>query len=689
MALLAFPLLLSWVARPPPEVAPLVRTCAPVSASPMTSQLQPFLPSVRLRASAVRMQLAFPAHAEHRGAVAAARAPRTASDWRVLLSLCIGDWPLLLAALLALTLAATGDALIPQLQSEALNVLLYTEAVAMRPRLLVSLAKLASVGVLTALFTGVRGFLFWLSGARLVKRLRVALFASLLAKPQSFYDTRGTGELGSRLNADCIKLSDVLSLNVNIVLRQIMQSVVGITIVARLNRQLALIVLTGVSVRGALNYAYAAFNKRVAKAQQAALAESAAVADQSLSLVQVVRAHGTQEYEQERYESQLSRLLSLQTTQGALYGVSRVVNGALNTFLLCGVMAYGGALVVAGILPAKMMTSFVFYTEFIGSASFDVADQWRSIQEAMGAASEVFALLRAETTTSRPNATTAFAASTTPEQEVAKSSKRGQLEIDQVRFAYPSRSSEQVLDGLSVSIPAGSSVAVVGSSGGGKSTIFKLVLRFYEPTAGSIRLDGEELETIPETELRRLVAWVPQEPPLFGNVTIAENIAYGLNASMEQIVAAAREANCHKFISALPHGYQTRLGASGASLSGGQKQRVAIARALVRNPSLLLLDEATSALDTESAREIESALRRASIQRTVMFTTHKVDQARKADLILVIANGVVAEQGSHDELRARRGLYFDLLSRENAFEGVPSTQEPRELQRGGADYGQL
>lgn len=215
-----------------------------------------------------------------------AMARRRKSDWRVLTSLCITDFPVLIASFVALTLAAVGDALRPQLQSEALNVLLYTEPALIWTKVRAPLVKLLYVGVLTALFTAIRGFLFWLSGARLVKRLRAQLFKSLLSKPQSFFDTRSTGELSSRLGADCVKLSDVLSLNVNIVLRQLMQSFVGIAIVANLSQKLALLVLAGVALRGALNYAYAAVNKRLANAQQTALASSASVADQCLTLVQ-------------------------------------------------------------------------------------------------------------------------------------------------------------------------------------------------------------------------------------------------------------------------------------------------------------------------------------------------------------------------------------------------------------------
>lgn len=243
---------------------------------------------------------------------------RRKSDWRVLFSLCKSDWPLLLAASLMLTLAAFGEALIPQLQSQALNALLNCDAPRAREAIQLPLRRLASVGVLTSAFTGMRGFLFWLSGARLVKRLRASVFSSLLAQPQSFHDVRGTGELSSRLNADCVKLSDVLSLNINIIVRQIIQSVAGIAIVARLSGKLALMVLAGVSIRGALNYVYASLSKQLATEQQDALAESAAVAEQCLSLVQVVRSYGTREYEGARYQRKLEGLLAVQRAQGVI-----------------------------------------------------------------------------------------------------------------------------------------------------------------------------------------------------------------------------------------------------------------------------------------------------------------------------------------------------------------------------------
>ncbi|KOO27175.1 ATP-binding cassette sub-family b member 9 [Chrysochromulina tobinii] len=492
---------------------------------------------------------------------------------------------------------------------------------------------MAGVGVATAIFTGLRGFTFWLCGARLVKRLRATLFECLLQQPQAFHDEQGPGELSSRLATDCVKLGDVLSLNVNIVLRQVIQSLAGIAIIVRINARLAALVLCGVAIRSVFAHYYSKFSRRVSQEMQDALATSSGVAEQCFSLIKVVRSHGNAAYERERYVQQLNRLLQLDTERGAVYGFSRVFNGAVNAFLLFGILTLGAAFVSAGLLPKESLTSFVLYVTFISEASSDVADQWSRIQEALGAATEVFDYLEP-----RP------------------------LDLGLSAVLAPVGSASRVLSKLSLRVPGGQRLAIVGGSGSGKSTIFALALRFYAAGRGRVLLDGQDVLTMDEADLRRQIAWVQQEPPLFPNTTVRENIAYGLvDCPMERIEAAAKEANAYEFVMGLPQGFDTRIGAAGASLSGGQKQRVALARALVRDPSLLLLDEATSALDPESEQLVEAAIARAAAERTVLFTTHKVAQARNADRIIVLAHGVIVEEGSHNELLRRNGAYAQLV----------------------------
>ena len=610
---------------------------------------------------------------------------KSRDEWTTLLKLCAPDWPLLLVAFTSLALAATGEALLPALQGAALNAALGLDSpTGGKLSLRTALWQLGGVGFATAITTGLRGFIFWICGSRLVKRLRATLFSALLRQPQAFHDEQGPGELSSRLATDCVKLGDVLSLNVNIVLRQIVQSVVGVSIIVRINARLAAIVLAGVLFRAVFSNYYAKFSRRISRAQQDALATSSGVAEQCLSLIKVVRSHGNEDAEVARYGSQLQRLLDLQTKQGLLYGGSRVVNGGLSAAMLTGVMAIGAAFVGCGVLPAQSLTSFVLYVTFISDASSDVADQWSRIQEALGAATEVFDYLTprpleggaANATAERvvnadagmavptgPTVGSVMGASSAVGTAPTDDGPRGGLVFDAVDFSYPSRPTTPVLESLSLTINPGERLAIVGGSGSGKSTIFALALRFYKPSGGGVFLDGVPLSDIDESTLRSRIAWVQQEPPLFPNTTIRENIAYGLGGVVteEAIVEAAKEANAWEFIQRLPDGLDTRIGAAGAALSGGQKQRVALARALVRDPALLLLDEATSALDPESERLVEAAIQRASASRTVLFTTHKVAQAQYADRIIVMSHGRIIESGTHAELLRRGGAYASLL----------------------------
>jgi len=328
----------------------------------------------------------------------AAKPPVPRSPWRTLLKLTLPDLTLIALALVALSLAAVGQASLPALQGSALNAALGLPTSGTEG-LRDHITRLAVTGLATALFTGIRGVLFWFCGARLVARLRKTLFDALLAQPQAFHDRQSPGGLSSRLATDCVKLGDVLSLNLNIVLRQALQSVIGVAIICRINMQLAALVLLGVAVRGLLSHFYAKASRALSQAQQDALAASSGVASSCLSLIKVVRAHGTQAAEGRRYDRELHELLAAQQRQGVLYGGSRVANMALSTLLLAAVLGIGSSLVAGGVLPRESLTSFVLYVGFISESAEDIADQWSRTQEAMGAAQEVFGYLEPATST--------------------------------------------------------------------------------------------------------------------------------------------------------------------------------------------------------------------------------------------------------------------------------------------------
>ena len=608
---------------------------------------------------------------------AAADEPRkaTVSDWLTLWRLSKPDLPLIFVAFGMLLVAAFGEVLTPELQSNTLNLALNGGVRNLGP----SITKLTVVGVLTAIATGIRGFVFWILGSRLVARLREALYASMLSKPQAFHDGRAPAELGSRLSSDVIKLGDVLSLNINIVLRQLVQTAGGMLFVYRLHPYLAGILLLGVLARSAFSAWYGSISREISDAQQDALATASEVALQGLTLVQTVRAYGTQRHESGRYGGEVRELLRLQNRQGAWYGLSRVVTGGLNAALLCSTLGLGAALVMRGALKVEALTALVLYTGFVSAASSDIGDQWARVQEALGSATKVFELVDVDSTLEqqKKSATAAAFEEAAPAPSTAASAEpRGELELRDVSFRYPSRDGAPVLDDVSLRIHPGEIVAIVGGSGSGKSTLLKLALNFYTPDAGELILDGRNVDSLPENELRSLVTWLPQQPPLFP-VSIRENIAYGIapdDIDQEAVEAAAKAANCHEFITRLPMGYDTPMGSSGGSLSGGQRQRVAIARALLRDPAVLMLDEPTSALDPTSAELVEEALRRASATRSVVLITHKIAQAAMCDRVIVLDHGRVVEEGTHAQLVSKGGKYAEMLVQGTGGSSPPSAE---------------
>eukprot|EP00903_Cladosiphon_okamuranus_P020901 g19194.t1 len=632
-------------------------------------------------------------------------APRDA--WRYMGTLVRSQQGVLIASLVTLVLAAGCEVAVPHYSSRALNAAAFAKD---RVEFSRSLQGMIAYSLLASVFTGLRGACFWLAGTHVVAKVRFDLLSSLLRQDISFHDANETGALTSRLASDTAKISNVVSFHVNILCRQVIQALGGLGYLYILERQLAAVALVGLVFVGAITTAYGRFSRRISAKVQTALSEAGSVAEQCLSLVRVVRAHANEEHERRRYGRKIGDSVELQETQGIAYGVARVVIGWSQAILLGAVLLLGARRVFDGTMTGQQLTTFVFYTQFVTSASFDVGDQWAKIQEALGAGQKVFELLDREPEIigrgdqhappateplidpsghAPPPSHDATAVSDTDtngdvnaglDPRHVQSSmipsehgdfgghgqdrhrERGTVDFESVSFGYPTRSGVLVLDGLDLTVRPGEKIAVVGSSGGGKSTILRLLCRFYDPDGGRILLRGRDLSTYNAADISKLVSWVTQEPQLFP-VSVRENIAYGLaegSYDVSDVHEAAKAANIHNFVCGLPEGYDTLVGEGGASLSGGQKQRVAIARALIRDPEVLLLDEPTSALDAESERLVQDALDTAGIGRTVILIAHRLSTIQRADRIIVMQDGRVVESGKHPELLSLGGVYAGL-----------------------------
>ncbi len=511
-----------------------------------------------------------------------------------------------------------------------------------------------------AVFTALRAWLFTQAGERIVARLRTQVFSRILKQDIAFFDATRTGELTSRLASDTSVLQNTVSVNLSMALRYIVGAIGGVALLLWTSPTLtgvALLVVPVVAAGAAL------LGRRIQKLSaevQDALARSNEVAEEAIGGVRTVRSFAAEQAEIKRYGDQVESSYQLAAKRAFAIGTFNGVAGFAGYAAVALVVWYGGRLVLADQMSVGDLTAFLLYTLMVAFSLGAMVGLYSDFMRATGASARVFDLLdQTGPIEGTPRATVA-----TPER------MRGDVVLDGVAFAYPTRPDAPVLTGLDLHIEPGEVVALVGPSGAGKSTIAALLARMYDPQHGAVRIDGAPIAELDPSALRRQIGLVAQEPILFAT-SIADNIRYGRpTATDDEVRAAAVAANADGFVSAFPDGYQTRVGERGVRLSGGQKQRVAIARALLKDPPILVLDEATSALDAESEHLVQEALERLMQGRTTLIIAHRLSTVRAADRVVVLDGGKVAESGTHDDLIQRRGLYRRLVERQ--FGEVPA-----------------
>ena len=509
---------------------------------------------------------------------------------------------------------------------------------------------LLGVFAVNAVFAYLRIYWFELVTQNMLAGLRQTTYNHIIRLPMSFFSKHRVGELNSRISADISILQETFTFTLAQFIRQTITIIGGVVLLSFISVKLTFFMLAFVPLVAIGARFFGKHIRSLSKNTQSQVAQSNIIVEETLQGIANVKAYANESFEDNRYIKSTNEVIvvAIKGAKARALFISLIVFSLFATIV--GVIWYGVYLVNTGegMAPGDLF-KFILYTVFIGASISGMADLYSQVQKAVGATESLMELLEA------------------PREFQDKDdlgcevTLKGDIRFDHLGFAYPGREDVEVLKDIDFTIAAGQKIALVGTSGAGKTTLSSLIFRFYDPDKGQLLFDGIPSTEIHQNCLRKQMAIVPQEVMLFGG-TIAENIAYGKpGSSMDEIRQAAARANALEFIDSFPEGFETTVGERGIQLSGGQRQRVAIARAILRDPKILILDEATSALDNVSEGLVQVALNELMKNRTSIIIAHRLTTIRDADLIVVLENGRIVETGKHDELLAdSEGAYFKL-----------------------------
>lgn len=478
--------------------------------------------------------------------------------------------------------------------------------------------------------------------------IRISLYNKIITLPIYFFEKNRVGDLNSRITNDVTQLQEMLTWSLNELFRQVIVLVVAITYIFYTNAKLGLVMISTFPITVALAFILGKYVKKLSKKSQDTLAEANVIVEETFQGIQMVKAYTSELFESLRYKKHIDESVVYANKTGKFRGglVTFIISGVFGGMIL--MLWYASYLIQNGQLKSNELFFFIIMTGAVGTSLATLGDLYGRLVKTIGASERLQEILEEKVEVEI--------------RDISKTSiKKGKISFENISFSYPSRSDIETLKNVSLKINEGEKIALVGSSGSGKSTITRLLLGYYPYSLGKIFVDDIELSHYNISELRKGIGIVPQEILLFGG-SIKENILYGkADATDDEIIQACKQANAWEFIERLPEGIHTMVGERGVQLSGGQKQRVAIARAVLKNPKILILDEATSSLDSQSEKLVQDALEKLMIGRTTIVIAHRLSTIRNVDKIYVLHHGEITEVGTHQELLAKDGMYSNLL----------------------------